>query len=147
MKRVGLAPLTRWITAGISVLISAAALAQPRAATAIPDLPPSIIDPLPGPFIVGFDVDGTLNENAEGIIANAARSWMVDGLDSYSICYQSGADERARRSGFTALQKVARRLKAHGAVTVVTVSGQCPADWSAQNMPRPYVYIMGAVRL
>lgn|GEM_PF-4864550 len=147
MKRVGLAPLAKWIAASMSVLISAAALAQPRAATHSPDSPPPIIDPLPGPFIVGFDVEGTLNETAEGIIANAARSWMVDGLDSYSICYQPGADERAQQSGFTALQNVARRLKAHGAATVVMVSSQCPAGWSVQNAPRPYVYIMGAVRL
>lgn len=132
----------------MSALTSVAASAQPRAATHIPASPPPVIDPLPGPFIVGFDFDGTLNETAGGIIANAARSWMVDGLDSYSICYQPGADERAQRSGFTALQSVAPRLKVHGAKAVVTVSGgQCPADWSAKSAPLPYVYIMGAVRL
>lgn len=148
MSRIEPAPLAWGIVAGMSTLMSAAALAQPRAVPPVPDAPPPIIDPIPGPFVVGFDFDGTLNETAESIVANAARSWMVDGLDSYSICYQPGADERAQRSGFTALQNVARRLKAHGAGAVVTVSGgQCPAGWSAKGAPPPYVYIMGAVRL
>lgn len=128
-------------------LLSTTVSAQPRVARPALE-PPTIIDPIPGPFIVGYDLDGKLTGDADGIIANAAKSWMIDRLDTYTLCYQPGADEPALRSGFGALQKVARQLKAHGAATVVTVSGgQCSPDWSARNAPPPYVYIMGAVRL
>lgn len=122
--------------------------ARQRPVPAMPEAPPPIIDPIPGPFIVGYDLNGKLTGDADGIIANAARSWMVAGLDTYTVCYQPGTDERALRNGFTALQSVARQLKAHGAATVVTPSGgQCSPDWSAKSAPLPYVYIMGSVRL
>lgn len=147
MRVLWLAMLGRLAVAGGLVFGSGPAVAQSRPME-LPLSPPPIIDPIPGPFVVGFDVDGALTGDADGIIANAAQSWMVDGLDTYTICYQPGLNERTHRSGFTALQNAARRLKARGAATVITVSGgQCPADWSAKGAPLPYVYIMGAVRL
>lgn len=139
------APLESWTVTFIAAFLSGAASAQPGTA---PPEPTRIIDPIPGPFIVKYDAEGKLTGDADGIIANAARSWMIDGLDSYTICYQPGPDEQADRNGFTALRNVARQLKVQGAVTVVTVSGgRCSPDWSARSAPPPYVYIMGAVRL
>lgn len=129
-------------------LLSGTVSAQPRTVSSVSELAPEVRDPVPGPFIVGFDLDGTLASSAEGVIASAARSWMMDTLDAYTICYQPGADERAIQSGFSALKRVAKQLKALGAKAVVTHSGgHCPPDWSIQNMATPYVYIMGAVRL
>jgi hypothetical protein len=136
------------LVGAVAFFLPAAVSAQPGTVSRTPDAPPVIRDPIPGPFIVGFDPDGNLTNGADGIIANAARSWIGDGLDSYTICYQPGTDERADRNGFDALKIVARRLKAEGAATVLTVSGgRCSPDWSARNAPLPYVYIMGAVRL
>ncbi|WP_242414293.1 hypothetical protein [Sphingomonas panni] len=122
--------------------------ARQRPVPAVPEAPPPIIDPIPGPFIVGYDLDGKLTGDADGIIANAARSWMVAGLDTYTVCYQPRTDERALQNGFTALESVALQLKAYGAATVVTSpGGQCSPDWSVRSAPLPYVYIMGSVRL
>lgn len=131
-----------------AVLLSTAVPAQQRAAMHPPALPLDVIDPMPGPFIVGYDLEGKLTGDADGIIANAARSWMIGGLDAYTICYQPGAYERAVRNGFTALRLVAKRLKEHGAGAIVTRSGgQCSPDWSIQSVAPPYVNIMGSVRL
>lgn len=142
------ATLGLWAVLCTSACGSGAVLAQPRSATYPPLLPPDIIDPIPGPFIVGYDVEGNLNGLADGIIANAARSWMVGSLDTYTVCFHPGTDEQARRSGYPALKNVAERLKAHGAKIVVELAGgQCSPDWSARSVAPPYVYIMGAVRL
>lgn len=137
-------------SAAVSVIaiLSGTVSAQPRTVSSESALAPEVRDPSPGPFIVGFDLDGTLTGDAEGVIASAARSWMMDTLDAYTICYQPGTDERAIQSGLAALKRVAKQLKAHGAKAVVTLSGgHCPSDWSIPNMATPYVYIMGAVRL
>lgn len=140
--------LRLWAAISVTALLSGTVSAQPGTVLSVSELPPEVRDPIPGPFIVGFDLDGTLTSDAEGVIASAARSWMMDTLDAYTICYQPGTDERAIQGGFAALRRVAKHLKAHGAKAVVTRSGgQCPPDWSIQNMATPYVYIMGAVRL
>ena len=127
---------------------SSAILAQSRTAPSVLDVPPPIIDPIAGPFIVSFDLDGKLTGDADGIIANAASSWMLGKQDTYIICFQPGADKKAWRSGFLALKNVASQLKEHGAGGVVSMpGGKCPPDFSAQRASPPYVYIMGAIRL
>ncbi len=114
----------------------------------VPPPAPLILDPMPGPFIVRFDSDGRLVADAEGILANAAASWMLGGLDSYLICGQPGSDERIRRNSFGALQSVAARLKALGARTVVTISGGvCPAGMESAYGNEPYIYVLGTVNL
>jgi len=80
-------PLRLRAVAFCAVLLSASVSAQPRTAPVSSELPPMIRDPIPGPFIVGFDVDGNLVGDADDVIANAARSWMLDTLDAYTICY------------------------------------------------------------
>ncbi|WP_294320261.1 hypothetical protein [uncultured Sphingomonas sp.] len=148
MRAFRSASLRLWAGIFVAVLLSGSASAQPGTVPSVSELAPAVVDPNPGPFIVGFDRDGTLTGDADGVIASAVRSWMMDNPDVYTICYQPGADEGAGRSGFLALQRVARQLKAHGAKAVVTRSGgQCPPDWSIRGLATPYVYIMGAVRL
>lgn len=112
-----------------------------------PEVPPTIIDPLPGPYIVFVDDAGGVTPGAEPILANAAKNWLYPPLDTFSVCYQPGTGRDDLNVAVEATEAVAKRLKVLGAGTVVVPpGGRCATGQSSAVVPGPHVYIYGAIR-
>lgn len=128
----------------MSVILLAGLLGQ---VSLPPEVSPTIIDPLPGPYIIFVDDAGALTPGAEPILANATKNWLYPPLDTFSVCYQPGTGRRDPNVAVEATRAVAKRLKALGAGTVVVPpGGRCASGEGSTVVTGPHVYIYGAIR-
>jgi hypothetical protein len=107
--------------------------------------PPSIHDPVSGPFLAVVDEQGALVD--ADVITNAIQSWAGARLAAFSLCFQPAAKPINWKVALHALDYVSHELKTRGAEVVVVHAARVCATPPAMSIAgKPHVEILGVIR-
>lgn len=126
-----------------TALISAAALAMQT--HSIPPPPPPEYHPLPGPYVVRIDDDGTPTDFS--VLDNAINRWTGPKYSAFLLCFQPGRGPSFPDAAFKSISAVSRGLKARGAaMVVVSPERRCRTAPYDNLADVAYLEILGVLR-